>query len=238
MFWWSCPSCLACSKGRLQVAADGCKWHWHCGDCYINYALSQSSWLGANVSKIRKGWPHSMDSDSQPCWQFGSRKMQCHFILPCFHGMWCGNGKGKKTAWQTWNVYNQASATFEKRSHCPSKVEDSDLQVLERFVVLMYDRSCSVSSVNEARLDLFARKQRPYDLIPPTQSALKEHVKRVAYQAGHIWGQCVVRQPEPECPSRWGWAKENDIWKIVWTLLEPISKSCLELTKCGCKNKV
>ena len=53
-------------------------------------------------------------------------------------------------------------------------------------MVLMYDRSSSVASVNEARLALFARKQRSYDLIPPTQGALKEHTKRTAYEAGHI----------------------------------------------------
>lgn len=147
------------------------------------------------------------------------------------------NGKGKKTAWQTWNVFNEASATFAKLSQCPSEIEESDLQVLEKYVVLMYDRSSTTASVDEARLDLFARKQRSYDLIPPTQSALKEHAKRAAYQAGHIWGQCVIRQPEPQCPSKWGWSKEDNKWKIVWTTLEPISKSCRELTKCGCKTE-
>ena len=145
------------------------------------------------------------------------------------------NGKGKKTAWQTWNVFNEVSATFAKLSHNPSEIEESDLQTLEKYVVLMYDRSSITSSVDEARLDLFARKQRSYDLIPPSQNALKEHTKRAAYQAGHIWGQCVIRDPELQCPSKWGWSKEDDSWKIVWTSLEPISKCCRELTKCGCK---
>ena len=145
------------------------------------------------------------------------------------------NGKGKKTAWQTWNVFDDASATFAKLSQSPSEIEQSDLQVLEKYVVLMYDRSSATSSVDEARLDLFARKQRSYDMIPPTQSVLKEHAKRAAYQAGHIWGQCVIRQPELQCPSEWGWSKKGDDWEVVWTTLEPISKSCRELTKCGCK---
>ena len=77
------------------------------------------------------------------------------------------NGKGKKTAWQTWNVCNEASVIFTKLSQCSSKIEESDLQILEKFVVLMYDRSSSAASVNEARLALFARKQRSHDLIPP-----------------------------------------------------------------------
>ena len=102
-------------------------------------------------------------------------------------------------------------------------------------MVLMYDRSSTTSSVNEARLDLFAKKQRSYDSIPPTQAALKEHAKRAAYQAGHIWGQCLIAWPELQCPSKWGWSKEAEKWTVVWTTLEPISKSCRQLTKCGCK---
>ncbi len=69
--------------------------------------------------------------------------------------------KEKKTAWQTWNVFNDVSATFAKLSHKPSEIEESDLQTLEKYIVLMYDRSSTTSSVDEARLDLFARKQRP-----------------------------------------------------------------------------
>ena len=53
----------------------------------------------------------------------------------------------------------------------------------------MYDRSSAATDVDEARLHMFARKQRPYDSIPPTQAALREHAKRAAYQAGVIWGQ-------------------------------------------------
>ena len=67
--------------------------------------------------------------------------------------------------------------------NCPKEVSDNDLQKLERFVVLMYDRSSGSSGVDEARLDLFARKQRSYDKIPPTHAVLKEHAKRVAYKA-------------------------------------------------------
>ena len=128
-------------------------------------------------------------------------------------------------------------ATFAKLSQAPIGIEDSDLHILEKYTVLMYDRSSATSSVDEARLDLFAKKQRSFDLIPPTQSALKEHAKRAAYQAGHIWGQCLIRQPEIQCPSTWGWAKEGDDWKVVWTTQEPISKSCRELARCGCKKE-
>ena len=92
--------------------------------------------------------------------------------------------KGKKTAWQTRKVCKEASVIFTKLSQCPSKIGESELQIREKCVVLMYDRLSSVASVNEARLALFGRKQRSYILIPP---ALKEHAKRAAYEAGHIF---------------------------------------------------
>ena len=80
--------------------------------------------------------------------------------------------KAKKSVWKTRNVCDEVSSTFAKLSQCLSAVEDIDLQGLKKFVVLMYDRSSDVTTVNEARVDLFARKQRPYDSIPPTQAAL------------------------------------------------------------------
>ena len=50
---------------------------------------------------------------------------------------------------------------------------DSDLFMkIERLVVVLYDRTSPVSSVNEAREELFCRKNRSADRIPPTQDAL------------------------------------------------------------------
>ena len=83
-------------------------------------------------------------------------------------------GKGKKSAWQTWNVCDEASGVFSKLIHYPPVVDDEDLEILEKFVVMMYDRSSTAEDVDEARLDMFARKQRPYKAIPPTRSALKQ----------------------------------------------------------------
>ena len=147
------------------------------------------------------------------------------------------NGKGKKTAWQTWNVCGpETSDIFTKLSRQPSTIEDADLRTIERFVVLLYDRSSEASSVNEARFELFARKQRTYDSIPPSRGALVEHVKRAAYQAGHVWYQSLVKQPQQCSPSEWGWKWSSDgHWKVHWTSLEPIAKCCRELTSCGCK---
>ena len=65
--------------------------------------------------------------------------------------------KWKKSAWQTWNVCKEISTTFPKLSQCVTALDNADLQSLEMFVLVMYNRSSANTSVNDARLNLFAR---------------------------------------------------------------------------------
>ncbi|KAG0729102.1 hypothetical protein GWK47_003575 [Chionoecetes opilio] len=60
--------------------------------------------------------------------------------------------------------------------------------LLERFVVLMYDRTSDTMEVNDARKQLFAHKSRALENIPPTQAALQQHIKRASLQ-GNCWNQ-------------------------------------------------
>ena len=129
----------------------------------------------------------------------------------------------------------EASDVFKKLSQYPPTMTDEDLKVLEKFVITIYDRSSTTTCVNDARLDLFARKQRSYEAIPPTQSALLQHTKSAAYHAGCVWSQATVCRPEAQSPANWGWIKHDQVWKICWTTLPHIAASCQELTKCGCK---
>ena len=39
-------------------------------------------------------------------------------------------------------------------------MDDEDLETLEKFVIMMYDRSSTDEGVDAARLGIFARKQR------------------------------------------------------------------------------
>jgi hypothetical protein len=58
------------------------------------------------------------------------------------------------------------------------------LAPMERYVILLYDRTSTQEHVNEARKQLFTQKGRAIDGLPPTQAALVQHIKRAAYQAG------------------------------------------------------
>jgi len=144
-------------------------------------------------------------------------------------------GKGKKSARLTWDAYTEVSDVFAKLSKYPLTVDDEDLQILEKFVVIMYDRSNTAKGVDDARLDMFARKQRPYEAIPPTRGALLQHTKLAAYQARCIWSQSTVHKPEIQDPAEWGWRKKDGLWHVFWTDLPPIAENCKHLTKCGCK---
>jgi len=67
-------------------------------------------------------------------------------------------GEGKKSAWLTRDAHTEVSDVFAKLSQYPLTVDDEDPQM---FVVIMYDRSNTAEGVDDARLDIFARKQRP-----------------------------------------------------------------------------
>ena len=145
-------------------------------------------------------------------------------------------GKGNKSAWQTWDMCAEASDVFARLSQYPPTVNDNEIDILETFVVIMDDRSSTATGDNNARLDMFARKQGQDQAIPSTRSALLQHVMHAAYQAGYVWSQSPLRHPETQSPAYWGWAKNGDLWNVVWTTLPPIVESCQQLTKCGCKS--
>ncbi|CAH3107879.1 unnamed protein product, partial [Porites lobata] len=161
--------------------------------------------------------------------------------LPAFHAFTgcdtvsCFYGKSKKTALEAWKSFPEVTPVFIALSRAQTEIAEEWMSTLERFVVLLYDRTSSSSSVNEARKQLFTRKARNFDALPPTRDSLLEHVKRTAYQAGHIWGQALVPNPPIPSPQDWGWILESGEWRPFWTTLSEITKSCQELVKCGCK---
>ena len=73
----------------------------------------------------------------------------------------------KKTAWEVTYEFNLLS---DKPSE--DCVKES-VENIERFVILLYDRSSECLRVDAARKDLFTRKGRSVDNISPTASALQ-----------------------------------------------------------------
>jgi len=142
--------------------------------------------------------------------------------LPLFHSLTgCDTASsfashGKKTAWAVWNVLPELTKALLKLSSAPSDVPEQVLHTIERFVILLYGSTCT--DTDKARKKLFARKNN-VELLLPTKAALEEHVKRAAYQGGHVWGQVL---PAPELPPAisWGWTKsDEELYELHWTRL-------------------
>ncbi|KAK1875017.1 Hemoglobin-binding protein C, partial [Dissostichus eleginoides] len=66
-------------------------------------------------------------------------------------------GRGKKTAWDTWKMFPEVTKSFEEL--LPREVSEPSMLLLERFVVLMYNRTSDIVEMNEARKQLLLRNQ-------------------------------------------------------------------------------
>ena len=112
--------------------------------------------------------------------------------LPFFHAVkGCDTvsaffGRGKKGAYETWKSFPPVSASFGQLSARPDSISGADFEMIGKFFILLYSRTCPASSIHEARQLLFSQGTRTLDNIPPTEDALLQHVKREAYQAGFI----------------------------------------------------
>ncbi|KAG7163357.1 hypothetical protein Hamer_G004492 [Homarus americanus] len=107
--------------------------------------------------------------------------------LPVFHAITsCDTvsafaGHSKKAAWATWNAFPEVTTAFLSLASTPSELPDGVLSTLERFIVLLYDRTSTCCDVNVLRKKLFSRKSRSLEHPPPTRAALEQHIRRAAY---------------------------------------------------------
>uniref|UniRef100_H3APT8 Uncharacterized protein n=1 Tax=Latimeria chalumnae TaxID=7897 RepID=H3APT8_LATCH len=118
--------------------------------------------------------------------------------------------------------------------HHSDKISEEVFDKLECFVVLLFSKTSAASWVNETQQTLFAKGARALENNP---RALMQHVKRAALQAGYVWSQMLLPQPELPSPAVWGWEQTEHGWTPKWTILPEASKACYELihsTLCAC----
>ncbi len=189
-------------------------------------------WLAFGVGSSFRYIPiHEMAASMNPA--------QC-LALPVFHAFTgCDTvsaftGRGKKTAWATWKSFPEVTDAFIELLGMSNELSEESMLLLEQFVVLMYNRTSEVTEVNEARKQLFTKKSRILENIPPTKAALVQHIRHTYFQA-NIWSQSLLTSPQISDPSDWGWVKESNGWQPLWTTLPEASNSCHELIRCRCK---
>ena len=156
--------------------------------------------------------------------------MRC-YALPMFHSLTgCDTTSyfqhiGKRTAWKIWKLSDMLTTALCSLRKDPKNLQDNILQTVERFVILLYDRTSSVECIDAARKDLFVRKGRQLSLLPPTKAALYQHILRSILQAGFHWGRLTSKSCDHPSPGLWGWTCPEK-WKPMWTLLPDAASSC------------
>ena len=162
-------------------------------------------------------------------------------VLPVFHALTgCDTtsafyGKGKKTAWLTWEAYPDLSQALHTLATVTEEVDAETLSVLERFVILLYDRTSYCLTLDQARKHMFTKKSKTLETIPPTSNAFLQHVRRTVYQAVHCWSHCLEPLMPTFDPVQWGWCKDGEKWLPQWTTIPQVSSVCQELLCCSCK---
>ena len=95
--------------------------------------------------------------------------------------------KEKRQLGKSGQVFPDVTETFEHLLLMVVDVSDPVISVLERFVVLLHDRTSDQVSVNNARKLLLTQKSRSLENLPPTQTALVQHIKRIAGTEPCFW---------------------------------------------------
>lgn len=81
-------------------------------------------------------------------------------------------GKGKKTSWDSWKAYPEVTEAFLSISDHPFQslqLNSHLFELLERYTCILYDKTTSICSVNELRQELFCKRSKMMENIPPTQ---------------------------------------------------------------------
>ncbi len=148
----------------------------------------------------------------------GPRKSQA---LPMFHAYTgCDTvsafaTRGKKSAWDTWKAFEDITTTFLTLSTAPDEVSNEDIATLERFTILLYNRT-SGDEHWWSQKATFHQERKGHGCHPPTRAALIQHVKRAVYQGGHCWGKALQVSLNIPSPQNWGWTDPHS-WKTLWT---------------------
>ena len=83
--------------------------------------------------------------------------------LPMFHSVtgcdtvFFFSWRGKTSAWDVWNVFPQIADTSSMLASVPEEIPEQAMTLIERFVVLLYSRTRSQTTVNKASQELFSK---------------------------------------------------------------------------------
>eukprot|EP00112_Aurelia_sp_Birch-Aquarium-sp1_P020752 Seg542.2 transcript_id=Seg542.2/GoldUCD/mRNA.D3Y31 product="hypothetical protein" protein_id=Seg542.2/GoldUCD/D3Y31 len=142
-------------------------------------------------------------------------------------------GKGKTKAFTLLENKPDFVSMFKQlgRSY---QVESELFAQLEKYVCHLYNQP-TVDEVDFARYNQFKLGQFGEDSMPCTRNVLRQHVKRVVFQARIWW---LALEPITATPSitDFGWSVVDGNVNVVWMTLPPAPEGVLENVSCGCKS--
>ena len=80
-------------------------------------------------------------------------------------------GRGKQTAWNIWKAHPEVTEVFEELQLMQTEICDMILKTIEQLVVLFYDHTSDIVTVNDSRKYLFTLTSRSLENLP----LLKKH---------------------------------------------------------------
>lgn len=96
------------------------------------------------------------------------------------------SGRDKKSAWKTWMSHLAITDTFTALSRPITCINTTILENIERFVIKMYDKTCQVADINDARRIIFIQKKTVLLKIYHRQKMHFYCTQRATFQTGHI----------------------------------------------------
>ncbi|KAK3722371.1 hypothetical protein QZH41_013693 [Actinostola sp. cb2023] len=117
--------------------------------------------------------------------------------LPGFHSITGADntgsfvGKGKLSCWKVFEESSQDIITALRDLGTTANPTETTFNAIEKLICKLYDANTQYTKVKDLRWWLFKKKQAQSERLPPTQSALREAIKRARYQA-MVWGSDTV----------------------------------------------
>ena len=146
-------------------------------------------------------------------------------------------GHGKETAWSTWKSLPELTDALLMPADGPDEILDDVMNTIERFVILLFDRTSTCTKVDHARRKIFPRKQ-----LGAANHAYPNCSRGVCQESNlpgwsHL-GETLLQDPVLPPPTDWGGGRQKDYMSHtgLHCQLPHASKSCHELISCGCKS--
>jgi hypothetical protein len=141
-------------------------------------------------------------------------------------------GKGKT---RTWQVARDEEKYFEGFESLGNELDVSDqvISILEKYVCHLYGQP-KISSVNEARYQMFRLGKCSEESLPPNSDSLHQHILRVNYEA-FIRKQSTINTISAPSPDGYGWTVEGTDLNIKCGTMESAPDSILEYVMCRYK---